>query len=89
MIRVPLVEVKVITSFDKKKVRIEFEHRGVRYNFSLTDSEWEPYFKAQANGNYAYQDCLLTVSLSEPFTKNDGSVCQYKLVAAMIPHPGV
>lgn len=84
MIRVPAVSVHVFTGYDRKKVHASFRYGGANYRFSLTDSVMEPQYKAAPLGTSNLGECLLTISLSEPFTKNDGSVCQYKLVAAII-----
>lgn len=85
LIYAPSVDISVSTSFDKTKVRAAFSYRDVRYNLSLTDSIWEPHFRGQGRGTYRLNDCLLTISLSEPFKKNGGEFYQYKLVAAAIP----
>ena len=87
LIRVPRVDIKVFTPWDKKKVRAEFVHQAVRYNLSLTDCVYEPMFLARDEGNYFYTDCLLTISISEPLRKNDGGEYQHKLVAALLPNP--
>lgn len=87
MIRVQSVDIDVVNGYNAgtKKVYAYFEHEGNRYKLSLTDSIFEPHFKAGPIGSGTFGESLLTISLSEPFTKNDGSVCQYKLVAALIP----
>lgn len=73
---------------DKKKVFINFHYNGVEYKFSLTDSVLEKKYKAGPLGRVQFGESLMTISLAEPFAKFDGTMCQYKLIAAIIPKTG-
>ncbi|ROR25177.1 hypothetical protein EC845_1217 [Comamonas sp. BIGb0124] len=84
LVRVAEVTVQVVMHYSKKKVRANFSHNGVGYNLSLTDSYWENYYLQLDTGFYDLGECLLTISLTEPFRKNEQLECRYKLVAAMI-----
>lgn len=86
MIRVNSAEARIVSGYTgSKKIYIHFGHAGANYALPLTDSIFEPIFKAEPLGTKNIGESLLTISLSEPFKKNDGSVCQYKLVAALMP----
>ena len=82
----PHVTIHVFNNYvGQKKVHAEFIHAGVRYRLSVTDSIYEPHFKSKPLGSYNMGTCILTISIGEPFNKNDGKSYQYKLVAGIIP----
>lgn len=64
----------------KRKVYGYFVHDGQDYRLTVTDPVIERKYLALANGTYELGECLVTVSLGEPF--ND--YC-YKLIAAILP----
>ena len=67
----------------KRRVQAYFTHSGVPYRLWVTDPVVERARLAQADGYYTGGECCLTISLGEPFQKNDGSRHRYKLVAAI------
>ncbi len=87
MIHVPSLKVEKRRGFNDGDVKIyaEFSHNDVMYKMSVTDCVAADYFRRQEFGVYDVGESLLTISLSEPFVKNGGISCQYKLVAAIIP----
>jgi len=68
----------------KRRVQAHFTHRGVPYRLWVTDPVIEGTYLAQTDGYYTGGECCLTISLGEPFQKNDGSWHRYKLVAAIV-----
>lgn len=64
----------------RRRVRAEFQHRGVDYILAVTDPVAERAFLAKPNGVYQVNDAYLCVSLGEAHT--DGNC--YKLVATII-----
>ena len=67
-----------------KKIHASFLYCGFNYRFSVTDVIYEQQYKQKEFGNFQLGECLLTISLGEPFTKKNGIVCHYKLIAAII-----
>jgi hypothetical protein len=64
----------------KRKVRMAFTHRAVRYDFTVTDPAVTRAYLAQDDGSYTLSgDVYVCVSLGEPY---QGFI--YKLVAAVI-----
>src|SRR5258708_21891940 len=63
----------------KRRVQARFEYRGVSYWLRVTDPTYERTYLKKADGAYNLGQCLVAVSLGEPF---DGHC--YKLVAAII-----
>lgn len=72
----------------KRRVQAHFTHSGVPYRLWVTDPVIERTYLAQADGYYTGGDCCLTISLGEPFHKNDGVAYRYKLVAAIVERDG-
>jgi hypothetical protein len=64
----------------KLRVQGQFEHRGERYWLWVTDPGVERTYKARGEGEYAFGECCLTISLGDEHEGN----C-YKLIAAIIP----
>lgn len=89
LIAVSSLFIYVISDYRKtgKRIFASFNYKDVEYKFSVTDSFCEEELKKLDFGDYQYDDCLLTISLSEPFRKNDGNLYQYKLIAAIILKP--
>jgi hypothetical protein len=69
----------------KKRVQAWFTHRGESYQLWVTDPIIESHYLKKPTGSYAYGECCVTVSLSEPHAKVNGATYVYKLVAAIIP----
>nr|WP_315491509.1 hypothetical protein [uncultured Rhodoferax sp.] len=69
----------------KRKVQARFVFNGANYRIWVTDPKIEKQYLAGADGISHLGECLMTVSLAEPHKKNDGSVYQYLLAAAIIP----
>lgn len=63
----------------KRRVQARFRHDRTDYHLWVTDPNFERAYLAKPDGNYDIGDCLLTVSLGEPYS---GYV--YKLVAAIM-----
>jgi hypothetical protein len=63
----------------RRRVQAVLVHEGVEYRLRVTDPVIEREYLALANGEHAIGECLVTISLGEPF-KDD---C-YKLVATII-----
>ena len=63
----------------KRRVQGWFTHNGTTYHLWVTDPVYERRFLAKPDGCYDLGDCLLTISLGEPFN----GAC-YKLIAAII-----
>lgn len=76
-----------VNRFDgNRKVQASFRHNGTTYRLPVTDSIYEPLYKSKQQGDYNIGECLLTISLAEPYLKQkDGKHYQYKLIAAIIP----
>jgi hypothetical protein len=64
----------------KRRVQGRFCHRGVEYHLWITDPRVTSAFLNQPDGTYEIGECLITVSLGEPY---DDGYC-YKLIAAVI-----
>lgn len=89
LIRVSRVDLRVFAPQEtfgnpKRRVLARFEHAGVDYAFWVTDPIVEREYLARADGYHQLGDCCLTISLGEPFQKNNGQSYRYKLVAAII-----
>jgi hypothetical protein len=89
LICVPTLELKVFApganfGNPKRRVLAEFQYRGIPYALWVTDPTIERNYKAQGDGTYALSECCLCVSLGEPFQKQNGESCRYKLVATVI-----
>jgi hypothetical protein len=67
----------------KRRVQARFELGGDEYRLWVTDSDYEPRFKAHDDGDYDLGPSYLTISLAKP--DDDGYA--YKLVAAIIEGP--
>ena len=63
----------------KRRVQGRFRYQGTDYWLWVTDPIYEQRYLEMPNGNYTLNECLLTISLSEPHN----SAC-YKLIAAII-----
>lgn len=72
----------------KRRVQAHFSHGHVPYAFWVTDPVIERAYLAQPDGYYTLGECCLTISLGEPFVKNDGTSHRYKLVAAIVQRDG-
>lgn len=85
MIRVTTVTIEVLKGYSgEKKIFASFRHGGVKYRLPVTDSVFESQFKSHPlDHEEDFGESLLTISLSEPFEKQDGA--RFKLVAALIP----
>lgn len=72
---------------NRKKIYASFIHNECKYRFSVTDVAAEDFLLNNCDTNQSIGECLLTISLSEPFRKNNGEEHQYKLIAAIIQRP--
>lgn len=87
MIHVPKLELhKIIDSYtgSRDKIFAYFEFNNSRYKLSVTDCACAAYLRDREPGIYPVGESLLTISLGEPYVKNNGQSCKYKLVAAII-----
>lgn len=86
LIHVPSLEVHKTRGYTgaKTKIYASFTINKIKYKLSVTDPVFESLLASCDFGNYGIGESLLTISLSEPFMKNDGLLYQYKLVAAII-----
>ncbi len=82
LIRVCDLRISVVDSEGRRKRRVdgEFRFAQVDYRLSITDPVLQDRFSGHAAGDYDLGECLLTVSLGEPY--KDG-FC-YKLIAGII-----
>lgn len=89
LIHVSALDLHVTTNYtgDDIKIYASFIFNEVTYKLSVTDSVCENWCRNNGFGDYSTGECLLTISLGEPFIKNNGNSCQYKLVAAIIQKP--
>ena len=62
-----------------RRVQGHFAHAGIEYKLRVTDSVCEQEYLRKPNGAYEFEECYLTISLTEPFQG-----CCYKLIAAII-----
>lgn len=88
-IRVPSVELRIFAPSEafgnpKRRVQAWFQHCEIRYGLWVTDPNTDREFLARSNGNYPLGECCLTISLSEPYQKQNSHWFRYKLVAAII-----
>jgi hypothetical protein len=72
----------------KRRVQARFTHAGVGYGLWVTDPVVEREYLARPDGYHRLGECCLTISLGEPFQKNNGQSYRYKLVAAIIRREG-
>ena len=72
----------------KRRVQARFTHAGVGYALWVTDPVVEREYLARLDGYHRLGECCLTISLGEPFQKNNGLSYRYKLVAAVIRRDG-
>lgn len=56
-----------------------FRLGGIKYRLAVTDPVYDAIYQQQAEGGYDLGECLLTISLGEPF----GGFA-YKLIAGII-----
>ena len=89
LIHAPSLEIHKIKNYtgDKTRIYASFFVNNVPYKLPVTDLEVENYFLKCDLGVYKVEECLMTISLGEPFIKNNGASCQYKLVAAIMTKP--
>lgn len=82
----------------ERRLRVTFTLAGTRYNLAITDLAWEQRLLSLPVGVHSWQavglrpdeTLLLTVSLSEPFQRDDDAErCCYKLVAAVLALPAI
>lgn len=93
LIRANTVDLRVFAPSEafgssKRRVLARFSHGSVVYAFWVTDPIVEREYLAQADGQYKLGECCITISLSEPFQKSNGSSYRYKLVAAIFRRDG-
>lgn len=72
----------------KRRVQANFTHCAVPYRLWVTDPLIERAHLAQTNGYYQLGEACMTISLGEPYQKNDGTTYRYKLVAAIVQRAG-
>ena len=72
----------------KRRVQARFTHAGVGYALWVTDPVVEREYLARPDGHHRLGECCLTISIGEPFQKNNGQSYRYKLVAAIIRRDG-
>lgn len=87
MIHIPRLELhKKIDPYNgiKQKILASFEFKNLKYKLSVTDCTCAAHLRDREPGTYSVGESLLTISLGEPFVKNNGQSCKYKLVAAII-----
>ncbi len=72
---------KTLNYYNRPQIRAIFNYNGIRYNFVVTDDNWESKYKSLELGLYEEdsENTFLTISLGECFNKK-----HYKLVAAVI-----
>lgn len=93
LIRVDRVDLHVFAPQEafgnpKRRVQARFTHAGVDYALWVTDPVVEREYLARPDGDHRLGECCLTISLGEPFQKNNGQWYRYKLVAALIRRDG-
>lgn len=64
----------------KRRVQVDFTHRGIRYRIWTSDPRIERKFLAEPDGTYELGASYATISLAEPFE----GFC-YKVVATLLP----
>jgi hypothetical protein len=76
-----LVVLKTGEAFGNPRLRLQgrFQHLGVEYWLWVTVVEYEERYLANGEGKYEIGECLITVSISEPYE----GAC-YKVIAAVI-----
>ncbi len=94
LIYIPTLELRVFALPEdwkgtKRRVQACFQYHGIRYALCVTDPVIEDDYKKRDDGMYRLGECCLCVSLGEPFKKNNGEPCRYKLVAAVISREAV
>jgi hypothetical protein len=91
LIRVSDLALQVFTDgeafgYPRRRVQGRFSHAGTQYWLSVTDPRYEEVYKPKPDGSYKIGECLLTISISEPFDKQQAS---YKLIAAIVAKGGL
>ncbi|MFC6919436.1 dual OB domain-containing protein [Meiothermus taiwanensis] len=94
LIHVPSLKLRVFKSTDdlgnpKRRVQADFMYRNIRYALWVTDPVIERDYMDRIDDTYDLGESCLTVSLGEPFRKQNGEWCRYKLVAAVIQRESV
>jgi len=82
LILVPSLQVRVLHdrhNVNRRRVLGSFSHLGESYSLWIRDAVFEDRYLEKADGTYKMKECLLTVSLGEPFN----GFC-YKLIAGII-----
>jgi hypothetical protein len=67
----------------KRRVQGHFHHAASDYKLWVTDPRYERKYLAAGDGDYTIGECLLTISLGEPYKDS-----VYKLIAAIIEPAG-
>jgi len=81
LIRVDRLTLSVFNHYGRRKVQGQFEHAGTHYRLYVTDPTYEIPYAGRPDGNYKIGECIMTISLSEPFLEQNAC---YKLIAAII-----
>lgn len=68
----------------ERRVQARFVYRNVPYALWVTDPVVCDEYLRRQNGEYLLMECCVTLSISAPFSKDNGQTCCYKLVAAII-----
>jgi hypothetical protein len=68
----------------ERRVQARFMYRNVPYALWVTDPVVCDEYLRRQNGEHLLMECCVTLSISAPFSKSNGQVCCYKLVAAII-----
>jgi len=63
------------------RVQGQFEYAGATYWLRVTDPVYEQRYQAQPEGYYSLGESYLTISIGEPYDKQEAC---YKLIAAII-----
>ncbi len=79
------VEVRARTrdGYTRPTFRASFKYNGIYYNLSITDPHAVHAFGRRGNGAYAVPGAYLTVSLTEPYAKDNNR--SHKIIAAILP----
>lgn len=93
LVSVPSVKLRVLAPRQDygdlhRKVQGFFVYKGIKYGMRVTDIEIEEKFLNREDGVYQLGASCITISISEPFRKSNGSDYRYKLIAAIIPLAG-
>ena len=68
----------------KPIVRASFIYRGQHYKLDVTDPEYERTCLERGVGEYQIPSVVACISLSEPYTAQNGDTFAYKLMASII-----